>query len=196
MSSCYRWRQSRKCHKADYSSHLGRAGNSSARGFNQLLRCQGAIRAGQNVQVLPFHVSIHAPSLPRGDAADDAEAVAIMPFQSTHPVSGRRCIRPSLASACRWLFQSTPPVSGRRCSSPVTTGSIRTKSPHCANLFIPEQKTSYAPSPPSGKPHQIRQKRGARTYRGKHVHLGFAQAHRMSGASKSVARKQPCSRTS
>jgi len=26
--------------------------------------------------------------------------------------------------------------------------------------------------------------------------LGFAQAHRMRGASKSVARKQPCSRTS
>jgi len=38
--------------------------------------------------------------------------------------------------------------------------------------------------------------RGARTPRGKHVHLGFAQTHRTSGASKSVARKRPCSLTS
>lgn len=79
-------------------------------------------------------------------------------------------VRLAVASSSSPTFQSTPPVSGRRCSSPVTTGSIRTKSPHYANLFIPEQKTSYANSAPSGKPHQIRQKRGARTYRGKHVH--------------------------
>ena len=141
-------------------------------------------------------VSIHAPRFREAMPPEDKALLRLNQFQSTPPVSGRRCIDGTSAGALKALFQSTPPVSGRRCSSPVTTGSIRTKSPHYANLFIPEQKTSYAYSPPSGKPHQIRQKRGARTYRGIHVHLGFAQAHRMRGASKSVARKQPCSRTS
>ena len=141
-------------------------------------------------------VSIHAPRFREAMPVHAGEHLPPLLFQSTPPVSGRRCEhRRRCIRRTRW-FQSTPPVSGRRCSSPVTTGSIRTKSPHYANLFIPEQKTSYAYSPPSGKPHQIRQKRGARTYRGIHVHLGFAQAHRMRGASKSVARKQPCSRTS
>ena len=188
-------------------------------------------------------VSIHAPRFREAMPSISSHWPIRQKFQSTPPVSGRRCVRtlgryphsrrfnprppfpggdaqfdwhrddlgtvsihaprfreampsPVFSSALPSLFQSTPPVSGRRCSSPVTTGSIRTKDPHCANLFIPEQKTSYANSAPSGKPHQIRQKRGARTYREKHVHLGFAQAHRTSGASKSVARKKPCSRTS
>ena len=136
------------------------------------------------------------PPLPGGDAVviKGGHALALV---SIHAPRCREAMpKRAPSSPTSATFQSTPPVAGRRCSSPVTTGSISTKSPHCANLFIPEQKTSYANSAPSGKPHQIRQKRGARTYRGKHVHLGFAQAQRMSGASKSVARKQPCSRTS
>ncbi len=36
-------------------------------------------------------------------------------FQSTPPVSGRRCRRFFMAITTAILFQSTPPVSGRRC---------------------------------------------------------------------------------
>ena len=165
-------------------------------GFNPRPPFPGSDAGAPRLPEADGNVSIHAP---RFRGAMRRTASAIWPsssFQSTPPVSGERCRSGALPGRLSRSFQSTPPVSGERCSSPVTTGSIRTKSPHCANLFIPEQKTSYANSAPSGKPHQIRQKRGARTFREKHVHLRFAQAHRTSGASKSVARKQPCSRTS
>ena len=170
-------------------------GHRSTR-FNPRPPFPGGDAAGERYLCGVIDVSIHAPRFREAMPAELINNYARCDV-SIHAPRFREAMLPQIARrlAERW-FQSTPPVSGRRCSSPVTTGSIRTKSPHYANLFIPEQKTSYAYSPPSGKPHQIRQKRGARTYRGIHVHLGFAQAHRMRGASKSVARKQPCSRTS
>jgi hypothetical protein len=49
---------------------------------------------------------------------------------------------------------------------------------------------------PGWKHRQINALPPARTYREKVVHSGFARHHSTRGASKSVARKQPCSLTS
>ena len=60
-------------------------------------------------------VSIHAPrfreAMPGNPARHDRRYV----FQSTPPVSGRRCHDWVCAWALLGEFQSTPPVSGRRC---------------------------------------------------------------------------------
>ena len=42
--------------------------------------------------------------------------LAAFKFQSTPPVSGRRCNKANGASNTNYQFQSTPPVSGRRCA--------------------------------------------------------------------------------
>lgn len=73
-----------------------------------------------------------------------AQPQQIRAFQSTLPVSGKRCMVGSSLLRMIFVFQSTLPVSGERCSSPVTTGNIGTKRLHCANPCIPEQTASYA----------------------------------------------------
>ena len=54
-------------------------------------------------------------------------------FQSTPPVSGRRCRRASVWTCSFCEFQSTPPVSGRRCLAPAA---------------IRIAKSSFNPRPP------------------------------------------------
>jgi len=66
----------------------------------------------------PFSGFNPRPPFPGGDAwiADDSQ-LKIAEFQSTPPVSGRRCgaEKPEMLIYALGKFQSTPPVSGRRC---------------------------------------------------------------------------------
>jgi len=61
-------------------------------------------------------VSIHAPRFREAMPAIAMVVAVGRRFQSTPPVSGRRCkitLNKLIARCC--MFQSTPPVSGRRC---------------------------------------------------------------------------------
>ncbi len=94
------------------------------------------------------------------------------------------------------LFQSTLPVAGERCSSSGSPGIQSGKGLRCANLWPKGAGRCYLRCPANVKRKAINALRGARTGRGKYGHFRFAQRHRMRGASKLVARKRPCSRTS
>ena len=62
-----------------------------------------------------FQVSIHAPRFREAMPGLVPLATRLPLFQSTLPVSGRRCPRTTMSCAAIRPFQSTPPVSGRRC---------------------------------------------------------------------------------
>ena len=61
---------------------------------------------------------------PGGDAERCKGARRHHPFQSTPPVSGRRCPTARNASPSWSKFQSTPPVSGRRCHGGTLGGHL------------------------------------------------------------------------
>ena len=60
-------------------------------------------------------VSIHAPRFREAMRRRIRRTCSIHQFQSTPPVSGRRCYREDEKRHSPRSFQSTPPVSGRRC---------------------------------------------------------------------------------
>ena len=101
-------------------------------------RCREAMRAARGSPARRSSFNPRLP-LPGGDARRWLEKkLAVLTFQSTPPVAGRRCamlpaacislncFNPRLPlpggdapspmhAACPWRFQSTPPVAGRRC---------------------------------------------------------------------------------
>ena len=81
-----------------------------------------APRFREAMQCEPCHgqsgrtVSIHAPRFREAMPGSWSMAPVIKLFQSTPPVSGRRCPAVPHWRPQRHRFQSTPPVSGRRCA--------------------------------------------------------------------------------
>ena len=69
-------------------------------------------------------VSIHAPRFREAMLHQARLVQHLMRFQSTPPVSGRRCLRDKQCPACGSKFQSTPPVSGRRCVKALGAGGV------------------------------------------------------------------------
>ncbi len=183
-------------------------------------RCRGAMPEVPRVDGQIITVSIHAPRcrgamLPVGVVVvagqqfqstlpvagercfrPSAIDLKLMQFQSTLPVAGERCTKSTSGTVAPHLFQSTLPVAGERCSSLVSRDSVKTIRACCANPVLTEQSASYANRSRGGKCNIISCLQFARTSRENSGYSWFAHLHSTSGASKSVARKQPCSRTS
>ncbi len=85
--------------------------------FNPRPPFPGGDAHGGNAALAVHIVSIHAPRFREAMPERTVEPSGVQSFQSTPPVSGRRCAADALAAAGHGQFQSTPPVSGRRCTT-------------------------------------------------------------------------------
>ena len=90
-------------------------GCAAGRCFNPRPPFPGGDASTPTVKGESLVVSIHAPRFREAMRRAQGRAHPRHRFQSTPPVSGRRCGRRQNSAPSSTKFQSTPPVSGRRC---------------------------------------------------------------------------------
>ena len=89
--------------------------------FNPRLPFPGGDARRQAAPADTSRVSIHASRFREAMLCEPSRRPGRVLFQSTPPVSGRRCAITRPPTRRHTLFQSTPPVSGRRCAQSRTS---------------------------------------------------------------------------